>query len=547
MAQMSTFAETIMRDKYAHETDIGRETWEEIAYRVTKHVYRAVGVTMSHSLARSTCLAIRERRFMPAGRYLYAAGRPYHQTQNCLALRAEDSREGWADLLRNVSMALMTGAGVGVEYSQVRPSGKSIRRTGGSSTGPLALAQMINEVSRGIIQGGNRRGALWAGINWRHADCGRFVVAKDWSAEVRASKDSDWSSPAPLDGTNVSVGLDDEFFTAYHDENHPLHAHAYSTYWQVVEHMCRTGEPGFTVNVGSHNGELRNACTEFISADDSDICNLGSVHLGQCRTVDDFRQAIRLAVPFLLAGSVYSDVPYSGVDRVRTRNRKIGLGLLGVHEWLLQRGKQYGPDDELGEWLDVYVEETELAAARYAKEWDLRQPLSTRAIAPNGTIGIVAETTGGIEPVFCVAYKRRYFKHDTWYYQYVVDSVARRLIESGVKPEEIEDAYTLAGDVERRIQFQSWIQQWVDMGISSTINLPAWGSEHNNERTTQEFGRVLMGYLPSLRGITCYPDGSRGGQPLVPVHYATAMRHVGRELVEETRNVCELTGGSCGD
>ena len=175
-------------------------------------------------------------------------------------------------------------------------------------------------------------------------------------------------------------------------------------------------------------------------------------------------------------------------------------------------------------------------------------PKKTRAIAPTGTIGIVAETTTGIEPIFCVAYKRRYLKHKTWHYQYVIDPTAKRLIQNGVHPDTIEDAYDLSRDIERRVNFQHWIQQSVDHGISSTINLPHWGSEENNNGTVQEFGEMLIKYLPGLRGITCYPDGARDGQPLVPVSYQEAMLHTGEELLEITTDVCELNkGGSCGD
>ena len=138
-------------------------------------------------------------------------------------------------------------------------------------------------------------------------------------------------------------------------------------------------------------------------------------------------------------------------------------------------------------------------------------------------------------------------KGDYWEHQYVIDPTAKRLIESGVSPDDIEDAYSLAEDVERRVAFQAWVQQYVDHSISSTINLPAWGTEFNNDQTVQEFGRMLIKYLPKLRGITCYPDGARGGQPITAVNYKTAMKHVG-EVFLEAADICEISkaGGSCG-
>jgi len=851
---MSAFSETIMRDKYAHDLDDGKESWDQIAYRVTKHVLKSVGINMRSSLAKTTHRLITEQKFIPGGRYLYAAGRPYHQVQNCLLLRCHDSREGWAELLHDGAMALMTGAGIGVWYGDVRAEFAKIRKTGGTATGPIALMQMMNECGRGIMQGGSRRSAIWAGLPWWHPDIHKFIRIKNWSPEVRALKEKDFNFPATLDCTNISVQLDDEFFEAFHDDEHEHHALANSVYWATVEQMLKTGEPGFSVDCSKNAKEvLRNApvagdtqvlteygylpvdeivnnptplwtgyqwavatfvktksetktltisftgdrsitcdpdheffvreytgagsrrkktivrkkarhlsvgdyldvaleegdpirldrrewtagfvlgdgstsggksevslctdekkvlgryltnvrrkslndargydrycfdrafpkgkiettclqsflagwfdadgsydpkqhrirlsgeyhllvqarraletlgivstiskpipsgfggrkdirnlivladwirlfahiipcqrlkpdkgyepyrsseitvtaidsgptqdvyccdvgvdehsfvaegvrisnCTEVSSADNSDICNLGSINLARVDDIEEFRLCVEIGTTFLLAGTVYSDVPYQEVDRIRSKNRRLGLGLMGIHEWLLKRGLPYGPDEELGKWLTVYKKSGRIAN-RVADEWELSRPKKTRAIAPNGTISIVAGTTSGVEPVLCAAYKRRYLKGNDWHYQYVVDPAVKRMVDEGIDPRAIEDAYTLARDVERRVAFQSWVQEYVDHAISSTINLPSWGSETNNDGTVRGFGSMLIRYLPKLRGITCYPDGARGGQPLVPVSYSEAIEQEGIEFSE--LDACSITGGgSCGD
>lgn len=549
MTEMSTFAKAIMDRTYAHDLeDDQKESWDQIAYRVTKNIMRAVGVDMRQQLAKEICRVITERKFIPGGRYLYAAGRQYHQVNNCLLLRVHDSREGWSELLSKASMALMSGAGIGVDYSDIRHEGARIRKTGGTATGPIALMQILNECGRGIMQGGNRRSAIWAGLKWSHPDVHKFIRVKNWPPEIHTLKARDYSFPAMLDCTNISVQLDDEFFEAYHDDEHEKHALAHSVYWATVEQMLTTGEPGFTVDVGKNSTEtLRNACGEVASRDTDDICNLGSVNLARIESLDEFKRLIDLAAAFLLAGTVYSDVPYSNVDRVRSKNRRLGIGLMGIHEWLLRRGKPYAPDEELGTWLAAYAKSNRYAN-KWADEWELSRPKKTRAIAPNGTTGIVAETTGGIEPIFCVAYKRRYLKGEQFCYQYVVDPTAKRLIQEGVEPSQIEDAYRLARGVEKRVAFQAWVQGYVDHCISSTINLPAYGRELNNKDTVRPFGSMLLRYLPQLRGITCYPDGGRSGQPLTPVPYEEAVAQEGAELVEEAANVCDLTkSGSCGD
>lgn len=787
-------------------------------------------------------------------------------TGNCLLLKADDSREGWADLMQKATMALMTGAGIGVVYSDVRGEGAPIRKTGGTSTGPIALMQMINEAGRGIMQGGSRRSAIWAGLHWNHPDIIKFVNIKNWPDEVVAMKAKDVTFPAMLDNTNISVILDDDFFAAYSNPKHNDYSLAQNVYWATVKQMLKTAEPGFSIDVGINNGEnLRNApvsgntwimtktgytqvkmvvgkevevwtgkqwakttftktkdnvptvniemsggrnvvadleheffvetykgagdkrvlqsldkikasdlkvgdilhvslpmpnitefdntsylmgflygdgsfrdnradltictpeklecmanfvdhqwitninkedgrgytrlylksdtflnrtketfptditnansmasfvaglfdsdgsydldqnrirlasnhkgfleaarraletlgiqsgittsgisqfgnnvgyllvinsgsvnrfketipttrlkvqqnspyrdthirvtnvladenqdvfccdvkvdehsfmaegvvisnCTEVSSKDDSDICNLASINMANVNSLEEMKEIVELSTMFLLAGTVYSDVPYAKVDQIRTKNRRLGLGLMGLHEWLLKRGKAYGPDAELEEYLKVYATSTDIAK-KYAKEWKLSAPVKTRAIAPTGTIGIVAETTTGIEPIFCVAYRRRYMKGSVVNFQYVIDPCAQRLIDSGVSADKIEDAYSLAENVENRVKFQAWVQKFVDHGISSTINLPEWGSELNNDQKVRPFGEMLMKYLPELRGVTCYPDGARGGQPLTPVKYATAIKHLGEIFVEQA-DLCDLTkGGSCG-
>lgn len=530
--KMSAFARAIMQQKYSHDLPSGeKETWSQIAHRVATNVMAAVDAPPE--LTAKIERAIAARKFIPGGRYLYASGRAFHQTQNCLLLRAEDSREGWADLAHKSIMALMTGAGIGIVYSDVRPRGSLIKKTGGVATGPCALMQMINECGRGIKQGGDRRSAIWAGLHWNHADVFEFIHLKDWSPEVRALKEKDYNFPAPMDGTNISVILDDDFFLAYEDKEHVNHALAVKVYWEVVRQMLSTAEPGFSIDIGPNRGEnCRNACTEITSPDDSDICNLGSINMANVETLEEMQELVEIGTAFLLAGTVYSHIPYAKVGETREKNRRLGLGLMGLHEWLLKRDKKYEPDPELAKFLEVYMM-SDVYAREYAQLWELSVPVKTRAIAPNGTIGIVAETTTSGEPILCVAYKRRYLKGNTLHFQYVVDPTAQRLIESGVSPDDIEDAYGLAEDVERRVAFQAWLQRYVDHGISSTVNLPEWGSETNNQYRVRDFGVMLMKYLPHLRGVTCYPDGARGGQPLTKVPYELAVQNLGKVFTEE--------------
>ena len=540
------FAYKVYKDRYSLN---GREEWEETADRVSGAVLGSVaGRAGVGGLTHESSRLIAERKFLPGGRYLFAAGRELHQVNNCLMCSVEDTREGWAEHVSNHTMGLSTGAGMGTVYSAVRPRGALLRRTGGVASGPVPLMLATNEWGRGMRQGGNRRAALWAGLSWKHDDVMDFIHVKNWSPEVRALKAANWEHSAPMDQTNISTLLDDEFFAAMSNRSHPSHARAKSVYWATLRNALITGDPGFSVDVGENAGEcLRNACTELTTRDDSDICNIGSLNLARFDSLDEFTAAVEVSVGFLLAGTVYSDVPYQKVARVREKNRRLGLGLMGVHEWLLKRGKAYGPDEELAKWLDAYAQSTGIAH-RFADQWGISRPVKTRAMAPNGTIGIVAETTTCMEPLLTLAYKRRVKEGDRTWAQYVVDPAGQRLVDSGVSPSSIETAYSLAetlGGIERRVAFQAWFQRWVDHGIASTINLPHWGSAANCDDTVRQFGEMLLRYLPHLRGITMYPDGARGGQPITSVPYEVAIAQRGQQ-VYESGDVCDLRGGSCG-
>ena len=546
MAKFSHFSQTIYQQKYAHiNGNNQKETWTQISKRVVNNVLSVVKVPKD--IKKQIIQYIDELKFIPGGRYLYAAGLPYHQTQNCFLFKAQDSREGWADLLQKSALALMTGGGIGTDYSLVREEGRPIRKIKGFATGPVSLGKIVNEAGRYIMQGGSRRSAIWAGLRWDHPDIYKFINSKNWIKEVRELKRKDFSFPADLDMTNISVLLNDEFFEAYHDEKHIQHSLASSVYWATVERMLKTSEPGFSVDLGKNKHEtLRNACCEITSSDDADVCNLGSINLGKIESLNEMKDVVECATIFLLAGTIYSDVPFAKVDEVRNKNRRIGLGLMGMHEFLLKRNQPYGINEELGKYLDIYSDNQKVTN-EWANKWDISKSIKTRSIAPTGTIAIVAGTTTGIEPLFCSAYKRRYLKGKEWHYQYVIDNITEKMIEQyGLHPDDIEDAYSLSKEPQRRMEFQTWVQKHVDHAISSTMNIPAWGSVNNNKDKVRDWGNLFLNYLPELRGLTIYADGSRGGQPLQPIKYETAKKHIG-EVFRESNDLCEITGaGSCG-
>jgi ribonucleoside-diphosphate reductase alpha chain len=531
----SKFAQDIYLQKYSMN---GQESWKDTVTRVVDNV---CGQKLSEESKTIIKDLMNRRVFIPGGRYLYSAGRPFHQVNNCFLFRAEDSREDWANLMHKITSALLTGGGIGVDYSAIRHEGAKINRTGGECTGPIALMNMVNEAGRHIMQGGQRRSAIYASLNWKHKDIFKFINIKNWSDDIKALKEKDFNFPAPLDMTNISVNYDTEFFVAINDKEHEYHEHAKKVFEQNTRQAFSTAEPGYSYNFLKDNETLRNACTEVTSEDDSDKCNLGTVWMSKCKDKEEFERACYYGTQFLMCGGIYSDVPTEKIKEVGLKNNRIGLGLGGMHEWLMQRGYKYEVTSEMHRWLNIYKRSSDEAAFLTAKELGVAVPKGVRAIAPTGTIGILAETTTGIEPLFCKAYKRRYLKGKTWKYQYVVDGAVKRLLEQGIPVENIIDTYDIT--VKERIKFQADIQQYVDMAISSTCNLPAWGSDNNNEETLREHMDLLLHYGKRLRGFTCYPDGARGGQPLTRVSLEEALEQEGMEFEEKEH---ECLGGVCG-
>lgn len=497
-----------------------------------------------------------DMKMLPGGRYIYYAGRSAKFYNNCYLLRAEeDTREEWSNVTWRAMSCLMTGGGIGIDYSRLRPSGRSLQRTGGKASGPLPLMYTINEVGRNVMQGGSRRSAIYASLNWKHEDVPLFLKSKNWDSVISELKRGDFNFPAPLDMTNISVNYDNSWL---YDKSDSLHwtdswyrenRHLDPIFLENCKQAMSTGEPGFSFNFGyKENETLRNACTEVTSEDDSDVCNLGSVNLGNIQSIEEFKDVVSLASKFLVCGTLRAELPYEKVYKVREKNRRLGLGLMGIHEWLLQRGQKYEVTDELKKWLEVYRDESERSANEHCDRFYISRPIAYRAIAPTGSIGILASTTTGIEPLFAVAYKRRYLTDGTkWKYEFVVDATAGRLInEYGIDPSTIDTAYKLSHDYERRIKFQADIQDYTDMSISSTINLPPWGTKGNDLSCVEAFAGVLSKYAPRLRGFTAYPDGSRGGQPITEVDYKEALSH--RGVVYEENDICEISGkgGTCG-
>ena len=541
----TTYGQDIFKTKYAQNQ---YETWDDRAKVVVNYVCGDMDGTKNSLMEKDDQAQltqyISEFKFMPGGRYLWYAGREARFFNNCYLLRLdEDSREEWAALSQRAMSCLMTGGGIGADVSLCRPGGRALRRTGGVSSGPLPLLSTLNEIGRNVMQGGSRRSALYGSLSASHGDIWDFLHYKNWhdtpiegtNLTIADAKKANFNYAAPLDMMNISVNYSDEWLNGNDNE----------VFIENCRQALMTGEPGFSFNFGDKSNEtLRNACTEITSADDSDVCNLGSVNLANVASIDEFKDVVTLASKFLVCGLIRAHLPYEKVGRVRQQNSRLGLGLMGLHEWLLKRGYTYSMNDELKKWMKVYESESERSANEHCERLFLNRPKGYRAIAPTGTISILAGTTSGVEPIYAVAYRRRYLTDGTrWKYQFVVDGTAQHLIDNGVQSDDIESAVDLAEDVERRIRFQYELQKYVDHAISSTVNLPGWGTDLNNEDHVIPFSQILRKYGSGLRGLTFYPNGSRGGQPIEAVPYEEA--HAKRGVIYEDNSEEQCLSGVC--
>lgn len=280
------FSESIFKTKYAQGPN---DTWGCLAEKVVEDVCgtrnNKLPALMSLSDRQQLTEYIKEFKFIPGGRYLWYAGRKNHYFNNCFLLKAEhDTREEWADLTQRAVSCLMTGGGIGIDYSILRPSGKPLSRTGGLSSGPIPLMQMINEVGRGVMQGGSRRSAIYASLNWQHEDIHDFLKSKNWTQQIRNLKSQDFNFPAPLDMTNISVNYDDAALLGVYKtwktykipgSNPECNKINTQSFFNVVnilsenpiflencKQAMKTGEPGFSFNFGEKQNEtLRNALT----------------------------------------------------------------------------------------------------------------------------------------------------------------------------------------------------------------------------------------------------------------------------------------------
>lgn len=543
------FAREIFASRHAAYPD---EPWMDACKRVAWQVANAEQGEARVQHFNAFRNALLENRLMPGGRIWYGSGRPSGQLLNCFVIPTGDSREDWGQTLYDTMVIAGTGGGIGANFSPIRWRGAPIRGTGGEATGPVSLMSAQNGLGNEIGAGGGRRIALMQCLNISHPDVMEFL---DKKLDLKQ-----------LNNANISVVLDDDperfFELVRNDGEHPLVFNgkqigsipARKLWMRVVENALKGGEPGllnsFLANKMSNIWYIErltstNPCGE-IWMSPYDCCCLGHVVLPRFVRDgefdwDGFRETIRLGVRFLDDVLTVNTYPMPEIQQKCSQLRRIGLGVLGLHHMLIELGMKYNSTEAL-EFVDrlfkflkneSYEASIDLAiekgpfpgfdAEKFLKSAfvktlkpSIRERIrkhgirncALNTIAPTGTISMVSEVSSGIEPIFAMAYERRYRKGSEKAMEIVADPLFRRYVAEGRSTANFQNSYDLS--IRDHLEMQRTCQRHVDNAVSKTINLP-------DGTTAEELSELFMEFLPELKGVTVYPIGSREDQPLTPL------------------------------
>jgi ribonucleoside-diphosphate reductase alpha chain len=499
--------------------------------------------------------------FLPNSPTLMNAGTLLGQLSACFVLPVGDSMESIFEALKQMALVQRTGGGTGFSFSRLRPAGDLVASTGGEASGPVSFMRIFDCGTEHIRQGGRRRGANMGILAVDHPDVLDFVRAKARGADLR--------------NFNLSVGVTDEFMRAV-DEGHPFTlthprtgrpvstVSAREIFDAIVAAAWESGDPGllFLDAINRANPtpalgriEATNPCGE-IPLLPYEACTLGSINLAHMVSSagphpalnwDRLRETTRKAVRFLDDAVEVNRYPLAEIDQASRGTRKLGLGVMGFAETLIRLGISYASVEAVAMAEHIMARIAE--AARDASEalaqergvfpcWS-QSTLASRgerlrnatltAIAPTGTIGILAGTTAGIEPLFALAYRRSHVLGEQVLEEIspllgshlrqrglderrvVAEVIARGTLEGvpGV-PGDIRNLFVTALQIpwEHHLQIQAAFQRHVDNAVSKTVNLPQDSSAEtvaNVYRRAWELG---------LKGITIYRYGSRTTQVL---------------------------------
>lgn len=568
---MSDSALKVAEDRYFMEG----EDWEACAARVGYQIAGAEN-SKAHEYAGKFSEMIYNMDFLPGGRILRNAGRPRGSLFNCYHLPIGDSREEIGQYYKDSLILWGEGGGVGVNITPLRPEGADIKGVGGKSSGPVSFLEASDAIASTIESGGSRRAAALASMHVEHPDIVKFIDAKLVHGK--------------MPHYNISVAVSEKFLEAVEADNGWEYKFAQKSYgvvkakeiWdKIITNMVECAEPGLFNwdNLSKNNSYFydpvmgTNPCGEAVLAP-YDVCDLGSLVLPNFITGSvntnwkKLEETIRLAVRFLDNVIDINKYVLKEIDIKAHNSRRIGLGVTGLADFLFIKKLRYGSPKALAEIEKtmkfirdcVYQTLIELAVEKgafpkfdpvpYGKASFIRKlPAQLRmdikkngvrcvtgmAIAPTGTISLLADTTSSIEPLFMKAYLRHDRVSDRMYVHPIYKQAL--LDNNGECPDWFVDTTDLKPS--DHFEVQALVQKYVDGAVSKTINMPAG-------TTPEELSRLTLEYIHDLKGVTVYVDGSRDGQILNPVPDDEVMEYLEEQKdYNQSDTIQDCANGSC--
>jgi ribonucleoside-diphosphate reductase alpha chain len=560
-SELGASARRVLEARYLLRDETGDlvEDWEGLCRRVARGV-AAAEKDFRGEVERWTeefhALLV-TRRFLPNSPTLMNAGTPLGQLAACFVLPIEDSLEEIFEAVKRMAVIHQSGGGTGFSFSRLRPRGDMVARTHGIASGPVAFLEVFDAATAAVRQGGKRRGANMGVLRVDHPDVLEFVRVK--------------ADPFRVTNFNLSVGASDAFMEAavsggHLDLRNPRDGavvaslEAGAVLREIAENAWKGGDPGliFLDAVNRDNPtpglgpiEATNPCGELPLLP-NESCNLGSLRLDafvRAGALDwpALDRAVDVAVRFLDDVIEVSRYPYPEIARATRGNRKIGLGVMGFADLLVDLGIPYDSPAavETAERLMARIQaRARAASAALAEErgvfpnhpgsraeargLPLRNATVT-SIAPTGTLSILGGCSSGIEPYFALAFVRHVLdgerlpetvprfeealrRSGAWSADLVeeVRATGSARATRGV-PEGLRRLFPTAGDLtpSAHLDVQAAFQRHVDNAVSKTINLPVGASPAEIEATYVEAWRR------GLKGITVFREGSKGVAALV--------------------------------
>jgi ribonucleoside-diphosphate reductase alpha chain len=514
--------------------------------------------------------------FLPGGRILRNCGRARGSLFNCYHLPIGDSIEEIGQFIKDSLILWSEGGGVGCNFTPLRPKDDPILGKGGKSSGLVSFIEAADSVSHTIESGGARRAAAIAHVDVSHPEVIDFIDAKMVHGK--------------LSHFNISVSVTDDFLEKVEGDDYWTFKFKQKEYgrvkakdiWnKIVHNMVEYAEPGLLnwSNFQKNNSYYfepvlgTNPCGET-TLGPYGVCDLGSLVLPNFITGNvntnwkKLEQTIKIAVRFLDGVIDVNKYTLKEIDINAHKSRRIGIGVIGLAEYLFAKKLRYGSDKAVAETERLmrfirdatYQASMELAIEKgafpqfdpipYGKASFIRKlPAQLRmdikkygvrnctsmALAPTGTISLLADFTSAIEPLFAKAMIRKDRVSDRMY----IHPKYQEIIEKGEEtPDWFVDSYDL--DPKDHFEMQVACQKYCDGAVSKTINLP--------KATTQEdLSNLLLEYIHDLKGVTVYRDGSREGQILNQVTDEQAREYIAQQKVDSNLDASQVVcaTGSC--